>query len=153
MLWRFDSEWPGQPDVSRCFRLLRIDQILHGLVPGRDRRIRLPCILHSVGRSRRRALWPIDRISLELQPHGEVPVGKPLTVHNASNGSKIADKRINHQSFVQCSSTLGQYAHSQRADVFCCRPFGRSWVQDAGNLQRERQPNPLFKSSRPSRHL
>jgi hypothetical protein len=86
MFWRSLSEWPTQTDVLRCLRLLRVDQVFHEIVPG-SRPMRLFCMSRSIGRARARALWPIDRISLELQPHGEEPVGKPLTVHNASNGS------------------------------------------------------------------
>jgi len=99
------------------------------------------------------ASCPIDGLSLELQSHGKESVREPLTVHDAGECSEITHERTNHKSLVQLSSSLGQNAHSQRADVFCSRPFGRSRVQDAGNLQRNRQRNPLLKSSRPRRHF
>ena len=149
MFWHPVSEWPAQTGVSRC--VLRINQVFHEILPG-PRHVFLFCMFHSISCTGRRALRPIDGVSLELQPHGEEPVGKPLTVHHASNSPQITHKRINHQSLVQCSRTLGQHAHAKRAHIFCSRPLCRSRVQHAGNLQRERQPNSLLKPSRPYWH-
>ena len=46
----------------------------------------------------------MDGHPLELQSHPKVSIREPLTVHNASKGSQIADERSNHQSFIQFSS-------------------------------------------------
>jgi hypothetical protein len=82
-----------------------------------------------------------------------VSVGKSLTINNASESSQITYERTNHKSLVQFSSPLGDHTHPERADVFRGDPLSHSWIQDAGNLQRDRQLNALFKSSGPHRHF
>lgn len=106
-----------------------------------------------MSRASRIILRPIGGHTLELQSHGKVSIGKPLTVHHASESSQVAHERTYHQPLVELSSPLGDDAHPQRAHVLRSRPLGSGGVQDAGNLQGHRQRNALFKSSRPRRHF
>ena len=89
----------------------------------------------------------MDGHPLELQSHPKVSIREPLTVNNARKSSQIADKRFNHQPFIQFSSALSQYSYSQRAHVLRSRPLIRARILKTGYLDRDSQPNPFFKSS------
>jgi hypothetical protein len=111
-----------------------------------------PSVHGSIGGAWQQIIRPIDTDALELQSDCKASAGKPLTVDNASQASEITHLRADHQSLIQISRALGHYTYSQRAHVLRRGAFSGRRVQDAGNLHRDRQPNPLLKSSRARRH-
>ncbi len=81
------SKDPNSRPVDSCARRRAISNLLRNF--------------QSIWRTRRRALLPIDRDCLELQAHGEVPIGKPLTINNPGKRAKIAhDRAANHEPLI-----------------------------------------------------
>jgi len=105
------------------------------------------CTFRSNSRARRRVSRPIGSRFLKLQPNTKAAVGEPLAINHPSEGAQIANKRADHQSFIQLPGLLRQNTHSQRANIFGRRPLGSGRFQEAGNLNWDSQPNPFLKSS------
>jgi len=105
------------------------------------------CTFRSNSRARRRVARPIGSRFLKLQPNTKAAVGEPLAINHPSEGAQIANKRADHQSFIQLPGPFRQNTHSQRANIFGRRPLGSGRIQKAGNLNWDSQPNPFLKSS------
>jgi len=96
---------------------------------------------------------PADRLSLKLNSDAETSIRQPLAIDHASQSSQVADKRADHEPFIQFFSLLRQDAHSKGANVFSGCPLRRRGVIKARNLHGEGQLYAFFKSTRPHRHV
>jgi len=107
----------------------------------------LLCTFRSIGLARLGVSGPIGSRFLKLQPNTKASVGEPLAINHPSEGAQIANKRADHQSFIQLPGPLRQNTHSQRAHIFGRRPLCSGRILEAGNLNWDSQPNPFLKSS------
>jgi len=107
----------------------------------------LLCTFGSSGCARRGVSGPIGSRFLKLQPNRKAAAGEPLAINHPGEGAQIANKRADHQSFIQLPGPLRQNTHSQRANIFGRRLLGSGRIQEAGNLNWHSHPNSFLKSS------